>query len=421
MHARRVLDDRGRDMLDSSMESTTPAAKPRVDNQITNLDGRLREYARRRNELDAAEAFDLVQAEELKVYAFVGCATHLEYMERRLGYAPHTARERMRVARSLASLPRTTTEIAQGKRGYAVARALTRVVTSTTEDVWLARTRGMTARQVEELVAGHRRGELPDDPTHPDLRPKVIRLELPPDVLALLRQARSVLADERGGDVDDADLIETMCRRILDRGTGAAGPAHQIAYKQCPDCGRATQNGAGREIDVAPEVFERAACDARDLGSLDAASPERATTTVTPRVREQVFARDHHRCTVPGCRSARNLDVHHIVEHSRGGSHQLWNVTLCCSGHHAALHAGLLEITGRAPYELRVRWRAGARPLPPGLNPDERAAMIEARIAEILAATSIATRPAGCEPSHQDAERRPTGTRYASDADAGIT
>jgi hypothetical protein len=113
--------------------------------------------------------------------------------------------------------------------------------------------------------------------------------------------------------------------------------------------------------------------------------------------------------------------VHHIVEQSRGGSHQLWNLTLCCSGHHAALHAGLLEITGRAPYELRVRWRAGAQPLPPALNPDERAAMIEARIDEILAATSNEVRPAGREPFHQDTERRPTGTRDATDARAGVT
>lgn len=121
------------------------------------------------------------------------------------------------------------------------------------------------------------------------------------------------------------------------------------------------------------------------------------------------------------CETSTNLDVHHIVEQSRGGSHQLWNLTLCCSGHHAALHAGLLEITGRAPWELRVRWRAGAQPLPPGLSPDEREAMIEARIDEILAATSIAVRATGCEPFQQDTEGRPTGTRYASDVRAGIT
>jgi hypothetical protein len=69
---------RGPVMLESSIESTKPGAKARCENQITILDGRLRQYARRRSELDAAEAFDLVQAEQLKLYAFVGCASHLE-------------------------------------------------------------------------------------------------------------------------------------------------------------------------------------------------------------------------------------------------------------------------------------------------------------------------------------------------------
>jgi hypothetical protein len=49
---------------------------------------------------------------------------------------------------------------------------------------------------------------------------------------------------------------EDHCTAIAP-GSGADGPAHQIACQQCSDCGRATQNGAGREIDVSPEVFER--------------------------------------------------------------------------------------------------------------------------------------------------------------------
>src|SRR6185295_4282182 len=45
------------------------------------IDGRLREYARRRSALDAAEAFDLVRAEELKLHFHWGYATFYEYME----------------------------------------------------------------------------------------------------------------------------------------------------------------------------------------------------------------------------------------------------------------------------------------------------------------------------------------------------
>ena len=305
-------------------------------------------------------------------------------MERRLGYGPHAAHERMRVARSLARLPETTSTLARGELSYSAVRELTRVATAETETEWLAATRGLVVHQIERLVAGHEPGDRPDDPTHPDLRPRVVRVELPPEVYALWRQARMVVATERGAEIIDADFVETLCRAVITPGSGAEGPAHQIAYQQCPDCRRATQNGAGREIDVSPEVFERASCDAQMLGSLDAAAPERATTTVTPRLREQVFARDHHCCTVPGCRSARYLEVHHIIEQFRGGSNEISNLTILCTGHHTAIHTGLLAMTGAAPYDLHFHWVYG-HPMPLGLSAEERRAMLRRRTCEILA------------------------------------
>jgi hypothetical protein len=214
-----------------------------------------------------------------------------------------------------------------------------------------------------------------------------VRVELPPEVYALWRQARTVVATERGGEITDADFVETLCRAAIAPGSGASGPAHQIAYQRCPDCRRVTQNGAGREIDVGPDVLERASCDARILGSLDATVPERATTTVTPRLREQVFARDHFRCTVPGCRSARNLEAHHIIEQARGGKHELSNLCLLCSGHHSALHGGLLMIQGLAPYHIEFRWVYGP-PIPVGLSPEGRKAMLAQRLDDILRASA---------------------------------
>jgi len=66
-----------------------------------------------------------------------------------------------------------------------------------------------------------------------------------------------------------------------------------------------------------------------------------ATTTVTPRIREQVFARDHHRCNRPGPPRLRNLEVHHIIEQGpRWACTSCWNLTFLCSGHYAGRFAG---------------------------------------------------------------------------------
>ena len=69
---------------------------------------------------------------------------------------------------------------------------------------------------------------------------------------------------------------------------------------QCPDCKAATVDGAGMVADVTPAQIETAMCDAEVLGDVTH-EPERVRKTVSPRMRRQVFARDHHRCTVPGC------------------------------------------------------------------------------------------------------------------------
>ena len=338
------------------------------------IDRRLRSYHAKRSALDAAEAFDLVRAEELKLHISFGCATFLEYMERHLGHTPHVARERRRVARALVELPQTTLALSTGALSYSHVRELTRVAMAETEDAWLAAIKDRNATEVQALVSGHARGDLPDDPRRQDLRKRTVSLELPPDVFALWRETRKLLADERSGagcgrvdntgrdtadgdhDITDADLMEALCRRFLDPGTGETKPAHQIAYTQCGDCKRATQNGAGRELDVAAYVMERAACDADLLGSLEEAVPARVRTEIPARTRKHVFARDRHRCAVPGCRASRNLEVHHIVAIVCGGTHALSNLILLCGGHHAALHAGRLRISGQAPYELSIRW-----------------------------------------------------------------
>jgi hypothetical protein len=81
--------------------------------------------------------------------------------------------------------------------------------------------------------------------------------------------------------------------------------------------------------------------------------------TRVPR-RHAVFARDGWRCTVPGCSSYRNLQDHHIVYRSQGGSDDLSNRTTLCAWHHLrGEHEGRIRVTGTAPeglhFELGLR------------------------------------------------------------------
>ena len=294
----------------------------------------------------------LPEAEKRRIWEPLGHSHLLDYLERELGLTPRAALERIRIANELVELPLSAEQFADGRRHYSVVRELTRVATPATEEEWLERTRGKSPKQVEEMVSGHKRGDLPDDPTDPDLRLRSVRYEVSPSAYAMLRQARSVLETEHGARMSDTEFAIAMSRAVLGGAVDHERPAYQVAITVCDECQRGWQNGAGLQVEIDPATIEAAHCDHDHLGRLDAETPARVVASVSPRMRRQVFARDRSRCTVPGCRSARHLDVHHIVFQSREGKHRLSNVTLLCSACHRKLHAGMLAITGSAPDKL---------------------------------------------------------------------
>ena len=75
----------------------------------------------------------------------------------------------------------------------------------------------------------------------------------------------------------------------------------------------------------------------------------------------RVFERDGWLCKVPGCSSMQNLQDHHIVFRSRGGSDDLTNRVAVCAFHHLrGIHAQRIRCAGRAPDGLT--WQIGLRP-----------------------------------------------------------
>lgn len=325
-------------------------------------DLRLRGIASRRAALDAEEAHWLREAERLQIWKPLGMVSMVDYLERVMGHAPRTAQQRLRVARRLATLPELTTALAAGRLSYCAVRELLRAVTPETERAWLDAARGKSLREIEDLVSGHAPGDLPSDPPDPTVEPRVVTFELSPATFALLRQARVALDEEGGCHLDDDPLIAALCAAVLEGGRAAAAEPtgrakFQIAMTVCERCDQGWQEGAGVQIPVDTATVERARCEAQHLGSLDGNHPERAHQDIPPSVIRFVWRRDGGRCQTPGCRSARGLEIHHIVRRVDGGTHVPSNLTLRCSACHGAHHAGLITISGTAPDHLELRRR----------------------------------------------------------------
>jgi hypothetical protein len=106
--------------------------------------------------LDAATArlLDLIREFDARggwANGFASCAHWLAW---RVGLAPGAAREHVRVARALGSLPGLREALARGELSYSKVRALTRVATAETEERLLAVGRAGTAEHVEMIVRG---------------------------------------------------------------------------------------------------------------------------------------------------------------------------------------------------------------------------------------------------------------------------
>ena len=132
---------------------------------------------------------------------FLSCAQWLSW---RTGIGPGPAREKVRVARALASLPLISGAMAQGQLSFSKVRALSRVATPENETELLEVARHATAAHIERLVRAWRQVDRLEEAEEEQLRHQsrflrlypdqdgsyVLRGRLDPEVGALLEKAQ---------------------------------------------------------------------------------------------------------------------------------------------------------------------------------------------------------------------------------------
>ena len=154
------------------------------------VDGALRAIAKRRAGLDADEAPLAARAEAMQIWRPLGMVNALDYHASGAGVRRASGRSGCGSRARWASCRLMERALAAGELSYSAVREL-----SAGRDagdgsrVGPRRRRHVNLRQIEELVAGHAPGALPDEPADPTVRPHVVRFELSPETYARLRQA----------------------------------------------------------------------------------------------------------------------------------------------------------------------------------------------------------------------------------------
>lgn len=240
-----------------------------VDHALIDLAARGRAH-----ELELAEW--LLRAEAIGAHRRFGFASLAAYVERRLGLGPRELREKLRVARALSSLPRTTEALRTGEQSWSAVRELTRIATPQTEAEWLEHSRGRTVRQLERRVARHRPGDTPGTPRSEAHMPRRLVFELPPEDMSKVRAALDVVWRGLGAcapEKTQAALLVAMAEVVLGE-RDVEAPAYQTSVTVCAGCARTWQRAGGELLEVSDAVAECAACDGELAGFAEVSADE---------------------------------------------------------------------------------------------------------------------------------------------------
>jgi len=434
-------------MNTDSCVSVTPVIAP-VVGRIAELERLGDQIAELSAHLDAATArlLDLIREFDARGgwgNGFTSCAAWLTW---RVGLDPGAARERVRVARALGTLPRLAQALARGELSYSKVRALTRVATPETEERLLAVGRAGTAEHVERIVRGWRRVDRIAEARETAKRHRsralhvyqdedgmvVIHGRLEPEAGAVLmkaleagrdtlyrrRRADDVSAETSGGvpaetrtdepptwGQQQADALALIAETALHHGIdpGAPGERYQVVvHVDAPVLADADAPGQSVLEDgthVSAETSQRLACDATRVvmrhdedGRVTEVGAR--TRTIPPALRRALQHRDKG-CRFPGCGRPFGQG-HHIQHWAHGGPTTLSNLAMLCRRHHRAVHEEGYQVERRTDGELCFR-RPDGRPLPdvpapaavPANPSDTVRAQNDARDVQINASTSM--------------------------------
>jgi len=291
-----------------------------------------------------------------RLFRKLGYSSMNQYAAEELGFSVTKTGDFKRLAENLERLPKVAAKVMTGELGYTKAREIVKVADPSTENEWLAVASKQTRRELEATVkhakklAAQKRKANPaqtelvprNDPVAPPAAAPVrIGFDLTP-----VQYARYEALMARIGPHDNkADLLLEMMEAYLANDEnapqvgkesaprGASVPNYQIHVHECPTCAKTTVQTNLGEKELTKTEAEVIRCDAviHEPG-------KRNKSTIAPRVRREILARDRHRCRRKGCNHTRFLDIHHIIPRAEGGTNDPSNLVTLCSGCHHLWH-----------------------------------------------------------------------------------
>ena len=335
--------------------------------------------------------------DEKECWADLGLCSCAHWLNFKCGIGMAAAREKVRVARALATLPKIDKGLSRGELSYSKVRAMTRIADESNEDYLMMIAKHGTAHHVEKLVSKYRTAKrLQDaDAAEEQYRDReleyyhdhdgclVIKARMPAEQGALIVKALEMAMEinhvEARSAVDDVTAVTSAAEPVAARRADALADIAETYMNNDESSGSTADRyqvvvhvtAVTSEIEDGPHVSvatsRRIGCDSSIVNIVEDENGEplsigRRSRSIPPPMRRALRIRDGG-CRFPGCTNTKFVDGHHIKHWADGGETSLDNLVSLCRRHHHLVHEGGFACEKSADGEVYFSDQ-GRKPLP---------------------------------------------------------
>ena len=274
---------------------------------------------------------------ERRLFRQLGYSSMRQYAREALQFSDGKFYQFQRLADSFKTLPKVKRAVASGELSWTKARTVVSVAKLESQGEWIDVAKASTSRDLERTVKAARtsdgRAPAPDlfseERSGPAARREVtVTLKLEPEQLAQLEALEEALRKHGLRGSREEVLLQGLSLAGSGNCTRVQSAQKQVVIYQCEDCG-------GKKVQTSRGMLDTDAPtdDAKVLGR-DGVN----RSTIPPKTRNAVLARDRHRCQSPDCGNRHFLEIHHIMPRSEGGGNDPTNLITLCSACHRLAH-----------------------------------------------------------------------------------
>jgi 5-methylcytosine-specific restriction endonuclease McrA len=340
----------------------------------------------------------IIKVDDLKVYRKMGYPSLFQYVTNRLELSEAQAYNFINVGRKAKEVPQIREKIKNGELSVSKAKKITSVITPINQEYWLNLAQSASQKKVEREVAiANPKQAIWDEMTYVSPLEKVIekiqikknspqvkmQVGLSEKLMLKLRRAQDLVSQKKKSSVNLELTLEALVDDYINKHDPVEKAKRQkikgrlnLKIKQDSKIERASKTEPTSRIEQVSKVEQvlKIKQISKRLQVLRTETKEKAETQVLikqtttgnrliemtrqqkfgkrrflpAQIKHQVYLSNKGQCSSTDedgkrCAARRFLDIHHIQPVSQGGSDELENLTLLCSGHHQAIHHNIHE------------------------------------------------------------------------------